>query len=392
MSRPHGKTPPVIVTRPNSRYFYAKWRSPSGKQHFRSTGIDKNEGTVSEALEVAMAWQCATNGKRGFSNASQVRGATDDLITRLFPETSKSIDELFSGWLNISKRSGKAESTLKVYRRMLKHLREFLGDRMKQPFDSFTVADGKAFTLYLLDKGQSHSTIRNTLMLLGSAFAPEVGKTIPENPMNLSAFGIKLNHNASGKEPFTLEEVGLLLNFTRGTSWEGFLLLGFYGGQRIQDEAHLRWDQVDLVRRVISLKPDKTETNQTRIRLPIPDELHSWLMDHAGDAVGFVFPDLAKMKPNKLSEYFTDKIMIPAGVQFETIITDAGLRLKSKTYHSIRHTNLTELQSLGFSDATRAGFSGHTNQTTLNRYSHARESEMRRAAEALEWVRKESAR
>ncbi|MDD4347949.1 MAG: tyrosine-type recombinase/integrase [Opitutales bacterium] len=391
MSRTFGITEPSIFTRPKGLSFYAKWRGPDGKQYCRSTGVPVASGSQAEAKQIALAWQRMTNGKAGFETAGQARRATDDLIMQLFPDARLTIERLLADWISDSRRAGKTESTLKVYKRAINHLTEFLGARIKKPVGTLTQKDATRFALFLKDAGQSDSTIKNLITLLSGPFAPLASAgIIARNPFDRKALGVRLDTVAVEKEPFTLEEVNQMLDFTKGTEWHGLILFAFYSGQRLSDAASLQWNQVDLQNRIIRVRPTKGKKSKKTIPLPVPDELHDWLMDNAGDSVGPVFPDLAS-KLGRLSDLFRDTVMIPAGVQFQTEVTKAGRHLNSKSFHSTRHATMTELQSLDVSDATRAGFSGHTSKAMLDRYSHARQSQMRRGVEALEKARKEAA-
>ncbi len=391
MSRTFGITEPSIFTRPKGLSFYAKWRGPDGKQYCRSTGVPVASGSQAEAKQIALAWQRMTNGKAGFETAGQARRATDDLIMQLFPDASLTIERLLADWISDSRRAGKTESTLLVYGRAIKHLTEFLGERIKKPVGTLTQEDAKQFALFLKDKGQSDSTIKNLITLLSGPFAPLASAgVIATNPFDRKALGVKLDAVAVEKQPFSPQEVDQMLAFTQGTEWQGLILCAYYTSQRLSDLVRLRWSQVDLQNRVIRIRPEKTSRSKKTIDLPIPGELHDWLMDQAGDdANGFIFPSL-QPKLKNLPDIFTATVMIPAGVQFETEITKGGRRLYTKSFHSFRHAALTQLQEADVSDATRAGFSGHTSKAMLDRYSHAKQTQMRKGVEALEKRRKEA--
>jgi len=62
------------------------------------------------------------------------------------------------------------------------------------------------------------------------------------------------------------------------------ILLGYYCGFRIQDADSLIWSQIDLDRRIISLRPGKERRDRKKhegetVILP---ELRQWLLDHRG--------------------------------------------------------------------------------------------------------------
>lgn len=94
------------------------------------------------------------------------------------------------------------------------------------------------------------------------------------------------------RELFTEAEAKLILDAAQG-EWKTLVLVGFYTGLRLATAAALRWDDLDLAKKTISIrKPGK---RGRAVRLPTHEQLHVHLMLIASnDRVDhYVMPTLA---------------------------------------------------------------------------------------------------
>ena len=92
-----------------------------------------------------------------------------------------------------------------------------------------------------------------------------------------------LGHEAAERRAFTLAELSALFAEANG-KWNGMLLVGYCCGFRIQDAASLRWNQIDLARRVIALRPAKEARHRKAHKKEtyILPELPEWLKTRQG--------------------------------------------------------------------------------------------------------------
>jgi integrase len=75
--------------------------------------------------------------------------------------------------------------------------------------------------------------------------------------------------------------------------WRGAVMVALYTGARLRDVADMRWESVDLQNKWISFRAGKT---QQRIKLPMHEELHEFLLELQAPDTGkaFLFPSLAQ--------------------------------------------------------------------------------------------------
>ena len=124
------------------------------------------------------------------------------------------------------------------------------------------------------------------------------------------------------KEPANIyiptdEEVRILINASKNTPAEVAILLGAYMGMREAEIAALRWDNVDLQKRLMTVseatsidvdnntvikKPKSVSGNRT---LPIPEIVCEALQRHKNDDKELVVPFPVQQSINGLSEFYT---------------------------------------------------------------------------------------
>jgi len=108
------------------------------------------------------------------------------------------------------------------------------------------------------------------------------------------------------------------------------ILFGYYCGFRIQDAAPLLWPQVDVERRVVSLRPGKERRDQKKhngetVMLP---ELRQWLLDHLSVGKTPLLPSLHGKKSGGkygLSPTFRE-LLKSAAVTFKDVSSDGAKR------------------------------------------------------------------
>jgi integrase len=142
-------------------------------------------------------------------------------------------------------------------------------------------------------------------------------------------------------------------------------------GMRAGEASSLRWSQVDLMAKIITVGRAKTSSGTGRV-IPINDELahilveqRAWFVKHFGEpTAGYcVFP-FGHPVPSDPRRHITD-------------ITWAWDELREKTgvrcrLHDLRHTFATGLAERGVPESTMLSLMGHMSRAMLERYSHIR--------------------
>jgi integrase len=149
-------------------------------------------------------------------------------------------------------------------------------------------------------------------------------------------------------------------------------------GMRSGEATSLRWMQVDLMVKTITVGRAKTSSGTGRL-IPFNDELghvlaahRAWFVDHFGEPEPehCVFP-FGHPVPSDPSRHITD--IKWAWTKLRKI---TGVRCR---LHDLRHTFATGLAERGVPESTMLALMGHMSRAMLERYSHIRMTAKREA-------------
>jgi len=150
----------------------------------------------------------------------------------------------------------------------------------------------------------------------------------------------------------------------------------------------LRWRQIDLIARTLTVGRTKTEGGSGRV-IPLNSVAYAAAVRWASrfpeaKAEDYVFPGcedarLDCQKPN------TSKIDLSRPIKswrtaWRRAIKDAGLNIR---FHDLRHTCITKLAEGQASEQTPMSIAGHLSRKMLEHYSHIRMAAKRTALEAI---------
>jgi integrase len=176
------------------------------------------------------------------------------------------------------------------------------------------------------------------------------------------------------------DENGMI--FDAGEDWRGAILFAFYTGARLQDVANLRWESIDLHKKLISYIPRKT---RGRVFVPIHPELESYLLNLPAPESGkaFLFPKLAGHDTSPLSKAF-GRIMAQAKIKggISRTASKEGRTVRTLTFHSLRHSFNSAMANAGVAEEIRMKLAGHSTREVHAKYTH-HELEPLRAAIGL---------
>lgn len=403
--------------RPGSKIWQAQYYVPDPatgglRQVRRSTGHTNKKKAMEAAVELERAAHGAVKAgsddarrakavfeeavrevERGTFNAPSARRYLARLLAIATGEEMPAftVKSWFDEWLRRKERTS-SKSTIARYRSHLKAFRKFLGDRAEKPLESITSADVRKWREELQDSGRAGKTVLGYTKDVGAAFRAAVREGLCNmNPVAaLEALDVS---DSLERKPFTLEEVGQLMEAAPDNEWRGAILTAAFTGLRLGDIARLRWDSIDLAGKSITLIPAKTKRKKKAVTIPIQADLLAFLEalpihDDAPDA--FIFPGLAEVPVNRrngLSERFV-AIMAEAGVSRGKPSRDAETRGKGRVtwergFHSLRHTFTTWLRTAGVAEEDRMALTGHTTRDSHSIYSHADAEKLRDAIEKL---------
>ncbi|MCC6860860.1 MAG: site-specific integrase [Bryobacterales bacterium] len=163
-----------------------------------------------------------------------------------------------------------------------------------------------------------------------------------------------------------------------------FLKIALLTGMRFGEIRRLKWFQVDLEQRLLTVGKAKTEAGSGRV-IPMNAALYSTFAAHAGwlarkleqpiQPDWYVFPFCNRVRPVDPTRPVTT-----IKSAWERAREDAGVNCR---FHDLRHTACTKMAEGNVPEATMKALMGHMSRAMLERYSHIRLAAKRAAVESL---------
>lgn len=383
-----------------SRFWIACFRDALGHVCNRSTkvliappGESPKERADAASKNRKLAQAVADNfeeAARGNMTESQVRKVLADLSDRVNGRRIEfAVTETFlTSWLQRATAT-KSSTTLARYRGTIDSFLKSLGNKKQAALGDITAADVQEFTDGRLKQGRSPSTVSTDLKTLNAPFNLALKQgLILSNPVAAAA---PVSREQESRLPFTQKEVAALLNAAKG-EWKTVILLGAFAGLRLGDAAGLKWENVDLLDKVLKFRPSKTRARKKDLIIPLHPQIEQHLLKLPSTESGNVplSKTLSTAKPGGrrgLSKQF-EKIMTDAGIEQETVAAsgEAGRAFNKKTFHSLRHFFVTELENAGIAPDLRQKLAGHSDPKSHGRYTHTEVRTLRKAMSALPGV------
>jgi integrase len=192
------------------------------------------------------------------------------------------------------------------------------------------------------------------------------------------------------REPFTWEQVAKLINNADG-EWKTAIMLGAYTGQRLGDCVSITWDCLDMENHVLRFRPQKTRHQKRDLVLPLHPDLEMHLMDLPEQKGQPLCPTLSQAKiggRSGLSRQF-QTIMKKAKIEKRSIEAggEEGRVFNKLSFHSLRHTYVSQLANAGIAPDVRQLLSGHSDDKSHAVYTHTKLDTLRKAIETLPRIR-----
>lgn len=390
-------------------YWYASFRDAEGKYHFVSTkikhapeGPSAKERATKAANNRRLAQDMATRLEE-----AEVGNATEAHLRKLLSDVServnqsrlefKSVDVFLNDWLARAEKT-KSDGTHERYSGIVKNFLKSLGSKAKAKLTDITVRDVQKFIQERLDGGRNPSTVRTDCKILNAPFALALRQGLSlSNPV--AAADIPDGAKES-RAPFTSEQVGDLLgacdklaqadveNAKVWKEWKTCILIGFYTGVRLGDAVAMPLSAFDLDKHLLKVRPQKTSRKKRDLIIPLHPDFEAHVLDlPVGEGQGPLCPTLAKRKVSGkygLSIQFHN-ILAVAGVKQETIEAagKAGHSFNKYTFHSLRHSFVSELANAGIAPDVRQILAGHSEDRSHAVYTHTQLETLRAAVRRL---------
>ncbi len=388
-----------IAKLPGRRFWFAFYRDAKGRQHCKSTKLEHSPKPVNPkdrteqvgknkrlATEIALRLEEAERGNVVESHLRKVLGEISERVNSQRLEFAVTRTFL-NDWADRAERT-KSSATALRYKGTIKKFLESLGSKSEAALADITPRDVQKFVSSRLEGGRNATTVIVDLKTLNAPFALAMRQgLILTNPVP-AADAPKAEKES--REPFTWEQVAKLINNAEG-EWKTAIMLGAYTGQRLGDCVSITWDCLDMENHVLRFRPQKTRHQKRDLVLPLHPDLEMHLMDLPEQKGQPLCPTLSQAKiggRSGLSRQF-QTIMKKAKIEKRSIEAggEEGRVFNKLSFHSLRHTYVSQLANAGIAPDVRQLLSGHSDDKSHAVYTHTKLDTLRKAIETLPRIR-----
>ena len=373
--------------RPGSKKWVCCYTRPDDSRAQKSTGKINRD----EAMQICLQWEAsADQARQGNFTEAQARKVVSDIAQRSgmgaieFATTKKFLTD----WIT-SKEATKAKGTTVRYRYVVEKFIEALGNRAMTNLGNVRPSDISAFRDAHVKAGKSNGTANMVIKTLRIPFnmARRQG-LILSNPADAVDL---LSADRQSRTTFSRIQIADLMKVA-DLEWKGMILLGVCHGLRLGDAVRLTWEHINVERRSIILRPQKTKhSNANAEEYPLHPDVADYIAAlpvNDRNPKTPLFPKLSKRKlggRTGLSETFR-KLMHKAGIVTEGEKLERkegkGRRFFELGYHSFRHTAISEQANQGVAKEVRMKLSGHKS-AVHERYTHHELEALRKQIEKV---------
>ncbi len=325
-----------------------------------------------------------TYSRRGFPNRKEAMRHEAEMKAKLTnsaytppsaAQRKQTVQDYMTEWLERHGTANLRPSTRSSYQSFMKnHIFPHIGG---VPLGQLSPAMLDDLYRQLSEEGLSPSSVRYAPRILGVSLEhARKYHYIETNPARdtITRFG----KQGKTPEPYTVEQMRMLLNHVRGTWWEPVILLGGLYGLRMSEILGLRWRNVDLENgrfRVIEQLPYQMPPGTTELTemapvksglrtLPITDSIHPYFQNQLAIQAEHRRQASATGEP-----YYENDLVIPkpngAPRRRECVSSDFGdllrrLNMPHIRFHDLRHSAATNMHQLTGDFFTVSQILGHS--------------------------------
>ena len=358
---------PWLYRQRGSRFWWIGWRDAQGKQHLRSTKCEDKP----EAQKVLSQFQL-TEKARHLGRLSHEFFAS--LTNGSRPIT---LQDALNDWLRTIEPSVSA-ATLASYRSV--------GRRLSKEFPGAMLGDiGLGEVRRFLDARNASTNTWNKRRSCLCGFWKHCteSRLALENPVEAIKQRRRGNGPRSRRQAFTPQQVTQLLTAAPNRFWYWLILVGYHSGQRLGDNVCARVEDLNLENALWRFIQIKTGFETA---VPLASPVVTFLQNRELPKAGPIWPEEAQLYRKKGAGPFSS--------EFKIILDKCGFSGGEKgpggrtfnplSYHSLRHSFLTQLKEAGASEYEAKELAGHRSSAVGAVYTHGDIERLRVAVNRLE--------
>ena len=290
------------------------------------------------------------------------------------------IPQLWTRWTDTAPTASPA--TLRQYEIQLDHFRRWMADNHPgATADKLAPEMCAAFVKHLERKKRTANTQNKYV-----GFLRKVWSAVLPDMVNPWA---KIEHRrgeAISRRPLTKDELAAVLGRAEG-EMRVLLLLGALLALRLGDAATIKWNQVDLERGMITVKPRKSRTRTGRtLAFPIMGALKGALAELSkGKPEAFILPGIAAAYlrdstavTDRIQQLFSD-----CGITTTVDREKGGRKAVQVGFHSLRHFAATMMMESNVPQAVAQAMLGHASPALLATYQHVGAGQIQSAVKMI---------
>ena len=366
------------------------------KRTWKQTGIASSRPRK-EAQAAADVLQATASALHPSNKARSDQRAFAEALASMWRAAGLSVPQVTTNWEDFAPEWVASctvnAASARLYQSHCNMFSRHLAHKAQGMLHNINHRDCQSFYDALRDSGRTAKTARNYLKCIRAALdrAVKLG-IIGLNPAAL----VKTPLGAPARRlPLTLPEVARVLavlndppadavhcrGFLYGVTqeWKTAILLGLWCGMRLGDATKCKWSAIANDLQIVTFIPEKKRRYGVAVTLPIVGALRSHLesLPRLGE---YLAPQLAKCSKNSVN---FGKLLNLAGISDErpAVTGKASKPKRLRSFHSLRHTVLTELAKSGADKQIRMLLADHDDAAVNDRYTHAA---VERLASALE--------
>ena len=364
----------------HGKYFHARWKV-AGKLISQSLKTE-DEAEARRILERMSVPRAGQHERETLRKIQSVMAATLSDVSDQMKMTSIAVKDLFALFRDAPNRREVDVRTLNVYQGQFNVFIGWLKERHPEITNARDISQGIAdeYSKFRTET-KSPNTVNKDLNLFCQTWRLLAGRFgLEYNPWteeHIARLKLKPNtrRNLTRKECRKILEAATLEE-------KAMIYLSLTAAFRLGDVVRMRWENIDLVdRRVTKVNRKTGKVTSVPIVAPVMKVLKEWKDEQADDGSGYVFPDMVgRLKDDgdteNVSRTFT-RLFRRAGIETSTEVN--GRKVPVATFHSLRHTFVTNLIEAGVDPFLVKEAAGHSVMATTARYTHVGESALRKA-------------